>query len=141
MKYVIDTSVAFKWVVAEIDSDKALRLLTDYAQGVHELLAPDIFPTEIANSLASAEKSGRIQPSEAVTFLTDVVNNAPVIHAATPLLHRALAMCLGTRHSVYDCLYLALAEREACEFVTADDKLVRSLQPTYPFVVALASLP
>jgi predicted nucleic acid-binding protein len=42
---------------------------------------------------------------------------------------------------VYDCLYVALAEREDCEFVTADDKLVRRLQPHFPFIVALAALP
>jgi predicted nucleic acid-binding protein len=33
------------------------------------------------------------------------------------------------------------AEREGCEMVTADDRLVRSLQPTYPFIMLLASLP
>ena len=65
MKYVIDSSVAFKWVVTEIDSDKALRLLADYQNAAHELLAPDLFPTEIGNALASAEKSGRIQRGEA----------------------------------------------------------------------------
>jgi predicted nucleic acid-binding protein len=39
------------------------------------------------------------------------------------------------------CLYVALAERERCELVTADDKLVRNLQPTFPFVRPLAALP
>ena len=43
--------------------------------------------------------------------------------------------------SVARCLYIALAEREHCELVTADDKLVRNLQPHFPFVVSLASLP
>jgi predicted nucleic acid-binding protein len=28
---------------------------------------------------------------------------------------------------VYDCLYVALAEREKCDLVTADEKLVRNL--------------
>ena len=141
MKYVIDTSVAFKWVVAEIDSDKALRLLNGYAQGSHELLSADLFPTEIANALASAEKGGRIQPSEAAAFFTHIINNTPVLHVATPLLNQALAICLKTRHSVYDCLYVALAERENCQLITADDKLVRNLQPSYPFIAPLASLP
>jgi len=38
MKYVIDASVGFKWVVSEIDSDKALRLRDDFNHGIHELL-------------------------------------------------------------------------------------------------------
>ena len=35
----------------------------------------------------------------------------------------------------------ALAEREGCLFITADDKLVRNLQGRFPFIVPLASLP
>src|SRR5262245_10161380 len=113
MNYVIDSSVALKWVLPEADSDKAAQLLDDYAKGIHQLLAPDLFPTEIANALASAEKSGRIGPGETVTFFTDITNNAPAHHEATPLLRRALEISLPTRASVYDCLYIALAEREA----------------------------
>jgi predicted nucleic acid-binding protein len=33
MKYVIDSSVAFKWVVTETDSDKAIRLREDFRNG------------------------------------------------------------------------------------------------------------
>src|SRR3712207_9161821 len=39
------------------------------------------------------------------------------------LLPRAQAIALGTVTSVYDALYVALAEMEQCELVTADDKL------------------
>jgi predicted nucleic acid-binding protein len=42
---------------------------------------------------------------------------------------------------IYDCLYLALAERERCKHLTADDRLIRALQPTFPFITSLASLP
>jgi predicted nucleic acid-binding protein len=45
------------------------------------------------------------------------------------------------RIGVYDCLYVALAQREGCEFLTADDRLIRVLQPSYPFIIALSSLP
>jgi len=34
-----------------------------------------------------------------------------------------------------------LAEREGYEFVTADDRLGKNLQPLFPFIVPLASLP
>jgi hypothetical protein len=55
MKKVIDCSTAFKWVVAEPDTDKAIRLRDDYRNGLVELLAPDLFPTEIANALLVAD--------------------------------------------------------------------------------------
>src|SRR4051794_31357084 len=109
MKYVIDTSVAFKWVVTEVDSDKAIRLRDDFNNALHDLLAPDLFPTEIANALAVAERGGRIKPGEGGTFFADVLKNSPLLQLAIPLLPQ----------SVYDSLYVALAEREGCELVTA----------------------
>lgn len=54
MHYVVDSSVAAKWIIPEVDSDKALRLLDAYIQGVHELLAPDWFLPEVANILGKA---------------------------------------------------------------------------------------
>jgi hypothetical protein len=44
MRYVLDSCVALKWVLPEVDSDKALRLRADAQAGVHSLLAPDAFP-------------------------------------------------------------------------------------------------
>jgi predicted nucleic acid-binding protein len=60
------------------------------------------------------------------------------VHSFTP---RAIDISSTLRIAVYDCLYLALAEREGCEFITADDKLVKNLQGQFPFVVPLASMP
>ena len=140
MKYVIDSSVGFKWSVSEIDSDKAIQLRDDFNNAVHELLAPDLFPTEIANALAVAERSGRIKPSEAALFFVDVLKNSPALFPVIPLLPRAIDICLQTRQSVYDCLYVALAERESCDLVTADDKLVRNLQASFPFITSLSTM-
>ena len=50
MKYVIDTSVDIKTYVQEQGSGKAVRLRNDYHQGVHDLIAPDVFPTEMCKS-------------------------------------------------------------------------------------------
>lgn len=44
------------------------------------------------------------------------------------------------RVGVYDCLYVALAERAKCDFVTADDKLVKKLQPQFPFIKHLSTM-
>jgi predicted nucleic acid-binding protein len=48
MKYVLDSSAALPCVLPEKDSAKAIQLRDDARNGVHELLAPDIFPAEIA---------------------------------------------------------------------------------------------
>jgi predicted nucleic acid-binding protein len=142
MKYVVDASIGFKWEVTEPHSDKAQQLRDDFRNAVHELLAPDLFPTEVANALLVAERRRRILPGQGLLFLADILTTLPQIHPCLPdLVPRAYAIAERTQASVYDCLYVALAEREQCEFITADDKLVNKLQPHFSFVVPLASLP
>lgn len=141
MKYVIDTSVDMKTYVQEQDSGKAVRLRNEYHQGVHQLIAPDIFPTEMCNVLMILERSGKIKAGEADLFFRHCVSVLPPLFAAVPLLPRALEIAKQFRQTVYDCLYVALAEREGYELVSADDKLVKAVQPTLPFVLPLASLP
>ena len=94
MKYVVDSSVALKWVLPEPDSAKAIHLRDEYRNGTHELLAPDIFPSEIANGLASAERQKRIQTGESAVFLNDILTTAPAIHPSPPLLIRAMELAI-----------------------------------------------
>jgi predicted nucleic acid-binding protein len=141
MKYVLDTSVAIKTVIKEADSDKAIQLRDDYNNAIHDLIGPDIFPTELCNLLMMAERTAKIQTGEAAKFFADFVLDLPALYNALPLLPRALEIAQQFRQSVYDCLYVALAEREGCELVTADDKLIKAVGPTMPFVISLASLP
>jgi predicted nucleic acid-binding protein len=141
MKYAVDTSVAIKTVVAEADSDKAIQLRDDYNNAVHDLIVPDLYPAEICNVLMMLERSGKIGAGQAALFLRSFLQDLPVLFDAAPLLPRALEISQQFRQSVYDCLYVALAEREGCELVTADDKLIKAVQPTMPFVISLAMLP
>jgi predicted nucleic acid-binding protein len=48
------------------------------------------------------------------------------------LKDRALSIALELRHAAYDFFYLALAEGQRCQLVTADDRLVRRCADT-PF--------
>jgi predicted nucleic acid-binding protein len=142
MKYVIDASVGFKWEVVETDSDKSVRLRENYRERIDDLLAPEIFSTEIANALMMAERRGRIFPGQGRIFLADLLTTLPRLRPARMrLLTRAYLIAEQTRATVYDCLYVALAEREDCELVSADDRLVRNLQNTFPFIRSLSSMP
>jgi predicted nucleic acid-binding protein len=67
--------------------------------------------------------------------------DSPRLFPSVPLMLRALSIATQARIGVYDCLYVALAERENCELVTADTRLLNSLQPTYPFITSLGSVP
>ena len=141
MNHVIDCSTAFKWVVAEPDSPRALRLRDDFKNGINVLFAPDLFPTEIANALIIAERRNRIGPGEGAALLADVMKSLPLIRRGHLLLPRAYEIAHLHQATVYDCLYVALAEHEVCDFVTADDRLAKKLQNAFPFVISLSSLP
>jgi predicted nucleic acid-binding protein len=141
MTYVLDANVSLKWVLAEPDSPKAPRLRDDYQKAVHDLLAPALFDVETAHALTRAERQGRIAVGQAALLWADIMSTAPRLERSAPLLPRAIASSSSMRVGVHDCLYVALAERERCELVTADDRLVRNLQPQFPFIIPLASLP
>ena len=141
MRYVLDASVALCCVIPRPLTPAALRLRDEYQKRIHELMAPSHFPGEIANGLTKAERQKLIQLGEDRRLILDVLNTPPVLHSVNPLYYRAVDISSRTRSGFYDCLYEALAEREHCELVTADDKLLRNLQPHFSFVVALASLP
>ena len=138
---MLDSSLGLKWVLDEDLSEKARRLRDDFLLGIHELLAPDVFMVEAAHALTRAQRQGRITPVEVRDLLNDLMATPPDLHPHAPLLSRAVEISVQVRHGVYDCLYVALAEREGCELLTADARLINNLQPTFPFLTALASLP
>lgn len=141
MRYVLDSSAAIQWVLPEKDSAKAIRLRDDYHNGVHELLAPDIFPAEMLNALTKAERTKRISIGDARVLYKSIIADTPALHSYLPLLDRAGEIASRFRVALYDCLYLALAERESCELVSADTRFVNNLRPHFPLLVDLASLP
>jgi predicted nucleic acid-binding protein len=55
MKYILDSSVAVKWVLPEVDSDKADHQRDAFIQTIHELLAPEVFHVELAHALTRPE--------------------------------------------------------------------------------------
>jgi predicted nucleic acid-binding protein len=141
MKFCLDSNVALKWVLNESDSTLAIRLRDDFGLGVHELIVPDIFPVEIAHGLARAERRGIIPVGDGTQKLADIFSFMPDLISYLPIPPRAFTIASSARHGVYDCLYIALAENEGCDLVTADDALVKKFHSQFPFIVSLSSLP
>jgi predicted nucleic acid-binding protein len=140
MRYVLDASAALCWVLPRPFSAKALRLRDDHRAKIHQLIAPAHFPHEIASGLTKAERQKLIPVGDARKLVEDVLRAAPVLHATGPLFYRAVDISSQSRSGYYDCLYVALAEREGCELLTADERLRNSLGQQFPFVVLLSSL-
>lgn len=140
MRYVLDASVALCWVIPRPLSPKALLLRDEFRQQIHELIAPSVYPHEIASALTKSERQKLIPVGDARPLSRDVLSTSPVLHGTGSIFYRAIDISSQTRSGFYDCLYVALAETEGIEFVTADDKLLKNLQASFPFIVSLASL-
>jgi predicted nucleic acid-binding protein len=141
MRYVLDSSVAVKWVLKEILTDKALLLRDDFKYQIHELLSPDVFPIEVSHALTKAERKKVITPPQGGTLWMDIMKTCPLLSASIPLVPRAYQIASKAKIGIYDCLYVALAELEKCELVTADDKLIKNLQAKFPSIRHLSTFP
>ncbi len=141
MTYVLDASVALCWVLRRAHSPRALQLRDEYRQSVHQLIAPGIFPAEMASALTKAERQKLIPIGDARPLVQDVLTTPPTLHAIDALFYRAIEISSRYRSAFYDCLYVALGEREGCEVVTDDQKMLKNLQPHFPFLRDLSNLP
>jgi hypothetical protein len=70
--------------VPEPLSPKTDALRDDFRNAIHELLTPDLFPTEVANALVVAERRGRILPGQSLLLFDDVATTMPAFISATP---------------------------------------------------------
>lgn len=120
--YVIDASVAVKWVVEEAGSTQALRL-----RG-HRLAAPDLLIAECANIIWKKHRLGELTDPEAAVAIRLLTRVDIELVPGRQLASRALQLAGQLDHSAYDCMYLALAEAAAQPFVTADVRLLRKLR-------------
>lgn len=119
MTIVVDASVAVKWVMSESGSAAAaaLRDEDDY------LMAPALVIAEIGNALWKKAVRREIESRDARAALHLAVSHFTEIVELNDLRENALRLAIELRHPIYDCFYLALAERERCALITADERL------------------
>jgi predicted nucleic acid-binding protein len=137
--YVLDSSVAVKWALPEPGTPEALALRDAARNQIHELIAPDVFASEVAHTLTKAERRKIIPVGEALTHVMDILQAGPTLQSFLPLLPRAIEISSASRIAITDCLFVALAEQENCMYVTADAKLVKNLPAGYP-IISLSDL-
>lgn len=126
MALVIDASVAIHWYLGSEHAEAALALLDHDVS----LLAPDLLPAEVGNTLVKYVAGGDIAQDDAPAILSGIQAAITRFTAMASLHDRALALALELRHPIYDCYYLALALREGVPFVTLDQRLKRKLEGT-----------
>lgn len=128
MTVVVDASVAGQWYLKQQNTTAALRL---WDRDLH-LMAPDIILPEMANVAWKAYRRGNISEPQAVAMLTRFMAVDMRMVPCGELVEYALDLAIRHGEAVYDCMYLALALREDCPFVTADAAFYKAVEPSFP---------
>jgi predicted nucleic acid-binding protein len=117
-RLVVDASVAIKWLVPEDHSLDAIAVLDQ----TDEVFAPDLIWLEIGNALWKRVRRKLLTANEAGGLIRDFEALGVKIYPSKPLMDEALGIAITYDRTVYDSVYLALADEQGCRLVTADQK-------------------
>jgi predicted nucleic acid-binding protein len=123
---VVDSSVAYKWLsdVGEESVVEAREMLDSAESGAMLLAAPATLHVELANAL----RYSCLEPDDAVEIIDEFESfHVELFEPTTARLHAAAELAYLHNLSVYDALFLALAEELGCAFVTADRRAFAGL--------------
>ena len=122
---VLDASVATAWLLEDEDEPDAIALLDLLRE--REALVPQLWHVEIRNALLSAERRGRITPSQTAERLGYL--KTLLIHTdQEPDFDAAIALARNHNLTFYDATYLELALRLDLPLATLDNALTRSAE-------------
>ena len=128
---VVDASLAFKWLVPEEHSEKAVGLARSWDSDGTQPVAPQLMPVEVANALHRRVVRNELTVEEATRLMENLLATGIELRETHYLHSRALELAsLLHQGAVYDAHYLALAESMDCDLWTADERFYRAAVPT-----------
>jgi len=126
--FVLDASAALRLVC----HDPMAASWAEQLQQASLVLAPELMLTEVANALWKLQRAGSLAGLDPQLLLADARDLVDQIDPDRHLQVEALALACHLDHPVYDCLYLALARREAAVLLTADQRMQRLADKVLP---------
>ncbi len=136
--FVVDASVAVKWVVVEPEREAAADLRALYEAEAVDLRAPRQIVEEVASALSKLYRRKKLSVGQAESAYRKFEARKPRLVDDLNLVGAAFALSLRHQISVWDCLYLALAIDRRADLITADQRFYRSVARHYPFVRMLS---
>lgn len=122
-RLVLDASVTLCWLF-EDQATAYTDLVLDRLGGGDGAVVPAIWPFEIANAVAVAERRKLVNPAQAVAFLQTLGQlSIAVDRKIEQIFNAVLEAARRYRLSAYDAGYLELAMREALPLATLDAAL------------------
>ncbi len=128
MPIIVDTSVALKWVLAEVYSANASALRRDMLHRREEVVAPSLLLYEATNTLYQAGRDGIVSWQSVEQGLDDILTVVRLQPPALATARRAVDLArMTTLTYAYDTQFLALAEYLGCDLWTADERFQRAM--------------
>ena len=135
---VIDANVAAKWYLPERGSEAALELLDSPRQ----LFAPELIRLEVLAAITRRVRKGEATVEESRSrcqdWLRDLHEGAVTLIPESEVLHEAMELSMSVRHTLQDCMYLAVARRLGSPLITADRPFRERAAPAYGQISMLA---
>lgn len=122
---VVDTSALIRLFVPDGPLPNDFEgFLRGVERGLNNAIAPELLLAEAANVLNKKQLSGELSESESNQLLTDILTVPIRFFPHRPILVRAFELAKTHHLTVYDTLYLALAEEHGAVIFTCDRKLL-----------------
>lgn len=132
---VVDASVVVKWQLADEEgAEAAVAMLQDALDGRVVLFAPTLIRCEYANALLVAVRRGRLAEEQAELALGDFLGSPLNVVEDGAVLRRAYSLAKELGRSVYDGIYLALAEHLGIPLYTGDRRLYDTAQQHFSWI-------
>jgi len=132
---VIDASVVLNWYLAdEAYSHAALELLDRYISNEVEFSAPSLLEHEVLNGLMIAKKRGRIEQEKVRMAVEGFLGLEIEQQYISSFFPKVVYFSETYSLSAYDASYLAVADEEGIEFITADQDLYTKVKKDLEWV-------
>jgi predicted nucleic acid-binding protein len=134
---VVDASIAVKWHLTDEEfTVESLAILQEFGAGRLSLLAPDQIRYEVASAIAVATigRQPRLNRDEGQRAIEEFLSLGLILQSDGALIMDAYALVHRFGCALYDALYVALAEREGVDFITADARLYQRVRDL-PFII------
>ena len=137
--FVVDASVLVKWFLheKEADRDRALALREFHISGRSTIFIPQLALLEVLNAVRLSPKADEEDGEMALETLEDL--HLEIKANDVVLLRKASAISWGYKITIYDALYVGLAEQVGHPLITADEVMVKKLKG-HSIVVPLREL-
>jgi len=126
--YVVDASVLLKWFLheKEADRDRALALRDLHVSGRSTIYIPRLALLEVLNAIRFSPKGDEEDGETALDALQDL--HLEIKPGDVSVLRKANAIAWAYKITIYDALYVALAEQVGYPLITADEVMVKKLK-------------